>query len=629
MAGPSIVVRILGDVKGLGQALGDAGDKAQKGAQKAHAAFSSFLGNINKTGVLGPFGLALDGVDQAIGAIVDHGKSVGPMMAGVGAGITALGATLSTFGSKEQASHQQLQQAIKNTGKSYDDYAGRIENTIKKQENYGHTAEQTQDALRVLTQATHDPAKALELIGTASDVAAAKHIDLTDAATKMGKVYNGNTRLLKEFGLAAGTTAKTATKGLETATKEATRADDAAAAAKQNLADLQARLSGKTQLTVSDQIALRKAQEKVTDTALAQQAAHEKLAAAADASHKAVGNQADTMARLADVTKGQAAAAADTFGGKMDAVKAKITDAVSMYGQKYGPAIQMIGVAVMALGSIWTMVDAMEWSALWPVLAVAAAVAALIVIGVILYKNWGTIWAAMHDAVNFVWSIIQDVWHWIANNWPLLLAILFGPVGIAAALIVTNFGTIKSAAGDAVRFIVSVWNGLVGFFYGIVSAIGGFFAGLWGGVVGSANAAIGAVEGAWSGVVSWVAGLGGSIANAALHIWDGIMAPFRAVVNGIANIWNSTVGQLHFDVPGWIPGIGGKGWNAPTIPTFQTGGVMPYTGLALLHAGETVLPTQNGPIGPAVVIHNVNLSTELDVDAFGRKLSWTLQTAGV
>jgi hypothetical protein len=628
MAGPSIVVRILGDLKGLGQAFDGAGAKASSSAKTAHNAFSGFLSNLNQTGVLGPFGLALAGVDQAIGAVVDHGKNVGPMMAGVGAGITAVGATLSAFGSKEQASHQQLSAAIDATGHSYDEYGKRIDASIKKQENYGHSAHETQDALRILTQATHDPAKALDLLGTASDVAAAKHEDLATAAGQMGKVYNGNTRLLKEFGLTAGTTAAKATKALETATKEATRADDAAAKAKANLADLQARLSSKSKITASDQIALRKAQEAVTKTADDQRAAHDKLTAASDASHKAVSNQADTMQRLADVTKGQASAAADTFGGKMDAVKAKLTDAVSMYGQKYGPAVQMIGVAVMALGSMWTMVSAMEWSALWPVLAVAAAIAALGIIAYVIYRNWGTIWSGMKTAVEVVWRVVQDVWHWIAANWPLLLGILFGPVGLAVALIVTNFNTIKRAANDAVGFIVSVWSGLVGFFSGVVSSIAGFFGSLWGGVTAAANGAIQAVEAAWNGVVSWVSGLGGAITSAAAHIWDGMTAPFRSMVNGIANIWNSTVGSLHFDIPGWVPGVGGKGFSAPTIPSFATGGVMPYTGLALLHAGEVVTPT-NRVGGPSVLIENVNLSNDLDVDAFGRKLSWTLQTAGV
>ena len=40
------------------------------------------------------------------------------------------------------------QAAIKATGHSYDDYAEKIEHTIKSQEKYGHTADETQSAPR-------------------------------------------------------------------------------------------------------------------------------------------------------------------------------------------------------------------------------------------------------------------------------------------------------------------------------------------------------------------------------------------------------------------------------------------------------------------------------------------------
>src|SRR5262249_8053139 len=100
-----------------------------------------------------------------------------------------------------QAAHQQLQQSIENTGHSYEEHGKQIEQAIKHQENYGHSAAETQNALQTLTQATHDPAKALQLLGTTSDLAAAKHSGLNEAAGAHGTVYNGNTKLLKQFGI--------------------------------------------------------------------------------------------------------------------------------------------------------------------------------------------------------------------------------------------------------------------------------------------------------------------------------------------------------------------------------------------------------------------------------------------
>lgn len=70
-----------------------------------------------------------------------------------------------------------------------------------------------------------------------------------------------------------------------------------------------------------------------------------------------------------------------------------------------------------------------------------------------------------------------------------------------------------------------------------------------------------------------------------------LMAPFKAAFNGIARAWNSTVGGFGFSVPGWVPGIGGNSFSIPNIPTFAVGGDVLRTGLAMIHAGETIVPT--------------------------------------
>lgn len=544
MAGPSIVVRVLGDLKQLGSSMDGAGSKAQSTASRAHSAFSNMLGTLNRSGVLGPFAGAFDALDATIGAVTDHAKGVGQAMMGVGGGVLALGATLSAFGSKEQASHQQLQASIKATGHDYEDYASNIEKAVKQQENYGHTSAQTQDALSKLTQATHDPAKAIELLGTASNVAAAKHEDLTTAATQVGRVYNGNTKLLKEFGV----TIDKAT-GLTKDGKTATQA-------------------------------------------------------------------------LADVTKGQAAAATDTFAGKLDKIKTKLEDQVSMFGQKYGPTLQIAGTAIMALGTIWEVVGPMmaagELAALGPILLVIAGLAALGVAVYVVYRNWDTIWKAMHAAVMFVWE-------WIKNNWPLLVGILFGPVGIAVALIVTHFNMVKAAAKAAFDFIVAVWNQIVGFFAAIGGAISGALGAAWGAIVGAAQAAVGAVAGAWNSLVGAITGVGAAIGRAAHGMFDPLLSAFKAVVNGISSAWNSTVGSLHVDIPGWVPGIGGHGFDAPRIPSLAQGGLITQTGFVYAHAGEAIspIPTRSGP---AINVEHLTLSDEIDIDTFMRRAAWVART---
>ena len=71
---------------------------------------------------------------------------------------------------------------------------------MKSNEKFGDSGDKTQSALRVLTQATHDPQKALDLLAVSTNVAASARIS-PRAATAVGKVFNGNTKLLKEYGI--------------------------------------------------------------------------------------------------------------------------------------------------------------------------------------------------------------------------------------------------------------------------------------------------------------------------------------------------------------------------------------------------------------------------------------------
>lgn len=51
-----------------------------------------------------------------------------------------------------------------------------------------------------------------------------------------------------------------------------------------------------------------------------------------------------------------------------------------------------------------------------------------------------------------------------------------------------------------------------------------------------------------------------------------LFTPYRIAFNLIADAWNNTVGRLSFKVPGWVPGLGGKGFDVPDIPKFANGG---------------------------------------------------------
>lgn len=188
--------------------------------------------------------------------------------------------------------------------------------------------------------------------------------------------------------------------------------------------------------------------------------------------------------------------------------------------------------AAWAMMSARALMHAARIAAAWiismgPIAIVAAAVVGLTVLVV---KNWSRI-------RNFITSAASAVLGFLRRNWPLILGILTGPIGLAVVAIARHRDRI------------------VGLFRAIPGALRGIFSGL--------------------------AGL--------------ITGPIQAAIQGIRNAWNSTLGGKGFSAPSWVPGIGGKGFH---IPYLHSGGVVPgprgANVLTMLQAGETVTPAGAG-----------------------------------
>ena len=118
-----------------------------------------------------------------------------------GAAMTAAGAALEHLSGPMERSRVQLEQAVKNAGYDFEDFKGKIEEVDKKQEHYGHTTADTEQALQKLTSATGDPKKAIDEMGLAADIAAVKHISLSEAAGLVVKMSAGSGKVFKEFGI--------------------------------------------------------------------------------------------------------------------------------------------------------------------------------------------------------------------------------------------------------------------------------------------------------------------------------------------------------------------------------------------------------------------------------------------
>lgn len=224
-----------------------------------------------------------------------------------------------------------------------------------------------------------------------------------------------------------------------------------------------------------------------------------------------------------------------------------------------------------------------------PVGLIVAGIAALAAGIFIAYKKFGPFRAV----VDAVWQLFQKVFNWIKGNWPKLLLILTGPIGIGAALIIKNFGTIKAVVVAAFNWIKRNWPLLLAIITGPIGLAVLIITKYWDAIKSGIQNVKAAIVHNLDLVVNFVTGLPGRIASAVSGLWDGLAEGFKSAINVIIRAWNSldfTVGA--FDPPG--PGkFGGFTVGVPDIPLLDNGGIVRKPTLAFLSANsrpEAVIP---------------------------------------
>jgi hypothetical protein len=172
---------------------------------------------------------------------------------------------------------------------------------------------------------------------------------------------------------------------------------------------------------------------------------------------------------------------------------------------------------------------------------------------------------------------------WVAENIPPIYEKYFKPVFEALTEVITAFvdlamalwnqfgETIVTVIVTRLQTLLAIVRPALDILRNVIktvtSLIKGDWQGVWDGLKGIAKGAIDFVKGLWSGLKR-------EFELAVNLMGDVLSAPFRlmksaaiGVFNAIARAWNSTVGKLEFEVPSWVPGLGGKGFSVPNLPT--------------------------------------------------------------
>jgi len=190
---------LFGEDRTASKTVKGVGDAAESTASRVSGAVSRMGGAIG-----GDMGAILGRVSDGLDAVGGKSVSAGQKLGAVGGVALATGLALQQMASGDVEAQNKLENAISNTGKAYDDYADRVDGAVESSVRFGVTDGEVKDALTRLTDATKDPAKALDDLAMAQDLAAAKGISLSDAATMIGKAHNGSAKVFKEFGIEVG-----------------------------------------------------------------------------------------------------------------------------------------------------------------------------------------------------------------------------------------------------------------------------------------------------------------------------------------------------------------------------------------------------------------------------------------
>jgi hypothetical protein len=261
------------------------------------------------------------------------------------------------------------------------------------------------------------------------------------------------------------------------------------------------------------------------------------------------------MSILADTFGGDAAAAADTASGRFKQFQIGIEETKESIGAALMPAVEALLPFITQLG---------QWAAdhTTTFISVGAAIAT-IAVAVIAVNTANKLWAATALATTAINAALATSFTalQVATGAIIITAIIAAVVALQA-----KFNILGKAIDGVAVVATALWDGMKAGFAGVVTAVSGYV--------------------------------------------NGLVAVYKGLFNGIASVWNNTVGKLSFKIPGWVPGIGGAGFDVPDIPMLANGGIVSSPTLAMIgeRGPEAVVPLtgSNSPgLGNSVTI-NVN-----------------------
>jgi hypothetical protein len=229
-------------------------------------------------------------------------------------------------------------------------------------------------------------------------------------------------------------------------------------------------------------------------------------------------------------------------------------------------------------------------------------------------------------AVSGLWGVLSGFVSWVGTALGVSFGAAFAIIAaVIVAIIALVVGAIAAWKNNFLGFrdaVIGIWNaikqiiqGFVQFFVGIWDIISGIFTLNWDKIKKGFNLMGEGIQNVFRGIANFII----NIINALVGL---ILSALAQIIRPIQWIWNLIPG--HKDVT-WYQDLMALGAGKGLIPTFQAGGVMPYTGLAMVHAGETITPAGQNINNAPIFNITANVSNDYDVRRLADQLSkyWT------
>lgn len=250
-------------------------------------------------------------------------------------------------------------------------------------------------------------------------------------------------------------------------------------------------------------------------------------------------------------------------------------------------------------------------------------ITALIALGVALVtyviQNWDEIKKILGVVGDWIYeNIVQPVESFISALWETIVSIIKAHISVIGGILTTVVSLIVNPFQNAYYTIIDIFDGIKTFFQGFVQVISSLF------------------KGDLSGVLEGFKKMFKGIADS---LWAIAKAPINLIIGGINSLIRG-LNKIKFDVPDWVPNIGGKtlGFNIKEIPRLKSGAIINLPGNGVPVGGgraiggeagaEGILPLTDSQameqLGAAIgryVVVNLTTNTILDGRTIDRRIS--------